>query len=144
MSEPKKDGFWKSLRPLGPYLAPHRQMFWVGLACAFLTNSLGMLLPLAIKYGIEAIENGKGFRLVIYSVIVLIGIKFIQSIFRYLMRWILIGISRQIEYKIRAELFDHLETLPLAFYQRTRVGDIMSRATNDLNEVRMLLGPAIM
>ncbi|OGG01137.1 MAG: hypothetical protein A3F83_11940 [Candidatus Glassbacteria bacterium RIFCSPLOWO2_12_FULL_58_11] len=144
MSEPKKDGFWKSLRPLGPYLAPHRQMFWVGLACAFLTNSLGMLLPLAIKYGIEAIENGKGFRLVIYSVIVLIGIKFIQSIFRYLMRWILIGISRQIEYKIRADLFDHLETLPLAFYQRTRVGDIMSRATNDLNEVRMLLGPAIM
>jgi len=144
MSDNPENGFWKSLKPLGKYLVPHRRMFLAGLACAFLTNSIGMLVPLIIKYTIEAVEKGSGAKIVTLSIAVLVGLKLLVGIFRFLMRKILIGISRKIEYKIRADLFEHLETLPLSFYQRTRIGDILSRATNDLNEVRMLLGPAIM
>jgi len=55
-----------------------------------------------------------------------------------------IGISREIEFDLRNDLFQHLESLSYSYYQRTRTGDIMARATNDLNAVRMLLGPAIM
>ena len=67
-----------------------------------------------------------------------------KAIFQFLTRWIVIGVSREIEFDLRNDLFRHLEGLSYSFYQRTRTGDIMARATNDLNAVRMLLGPAIM
>src|SRR5258708_37286814 len=62
----------------------------------------------------------------------------------FLTRWIVMGISRDIEFDLRNDLFAHLETLSYSYYQRMRTGDIMAKATNDLNAVRMLLGPAIM
>ena len=144
MSDNLEKGFWKSLKPLWIYITPHRRMFSVGLACAIITNSVGMLAPLIIRYAVNAVENRAGVRIVILSALALVGLKLAQGTFRFLMRRILIGLSRKIEYKIRADLFEHLETLPLSFYQHMRIGDILSRTTNDLNEVRMLLGPAIM
>ena len=60
------------------------------------------------------------------------------------MRRILIGASRDIEYDMRNDFFAHLQTLPLSYFQTHRTGDLMSRATNDLNAVRMMIGPAVM
>ena len=60
------------------------------------------------------------------------------------MRWVLIGVSRDIEFQLRNDIFAHLERLPMRFYQRNRTGDLISRATNDLSNVRMVLGPGIM
>ena len=57
------------------------------------------------------------------------------------MRRIVIGVSRDIEYDLRNDFFRHLERFPLSFYQANRTGDLMSRATNDLNAVRMMIGP---
>ncbi|HYK49982.1 MAG TPA: ABC transporter ATP-binding protein, partial [Terriglobales bacterium] len=74
----------------------------------------------------------------------LVAVAAIKSIFQFLTRWIVIGISREIEFDLRNDLFRHLESLSYSYYQRTRTGDIMARASNDLNAVRMLLGPAIM
>src|SRR6185312_13479485 len=68
----------------------------------------------------------------------------VKGIFQFLTRWVVIGISREIEFDLRNDLFQHLEKLSYSYYQRTRTGDIMAKATNDLNAVRMLLGPAIM
>src|SRR6202035_2275254 len=82
-------------------------------------------------------------KLLTYSVAIL-AIALIKGIFQFLTRWIVIGISREIEFDLRNDLFHHLESLSYSYYQRTRTGDIMARATNDLNAVRMLLGPAIM
>jgi ATP-binding cassette subfamily B protein len=67
-----------------------------------------------------------------------------QGLLQFLTRWIIIGISREIEFDLRNDLFTHLERLSYSYYQRWRTGDIMARATNDLNAVRMLLGPALM
>ena len=64
--------------------------------------------------------------------------------FRFLMRQLLIGASRDMEYDIRNDFFAHLQTLPLGYYQAHRTGDLMSRATNDLSAVRMMIGPAVM
>src|SRR5206468_12145497 len=75
---------------------------------------------------------------------VLLAIAAIKGIFQFLTRWIVIGVSRDIEFDLRNDLFQKLETLSFSYYQRHRTGDIMARATNDLNAVRMLLGPAIM
>ncbi len=60
------------------------------------------------------------------------------------MRRILIGASRDIEYDLRNDFFAHLQRLPLSYFQTHRTGDLMSRATNDLNAVRMMIGPAVM
>jgi ATP-binding cassette subfamily B protein len=76
--------------------------------------------------------------------LVLLLVAVVKGIFQFLTRWIVIGASREIEFDLRNDLFKHLEGLSYSFYQRTRTGDIMARATNDLNAVRMLLGPAIM
>ncbi|MFZ0285221.1 MAG: ABC transporter ATP-binding protein, partial [Terriglobales bacterium] len=75
---------------------------------------------------------------------ILLAVACGRGIFQFLTRWILIGISRDIEFDLRNDFFRHLESLSYSYYQRTRTGDIMARATNDLNAVRMLLGPAIM
>src|SRR5437667_3822748 len=82
-------------------------------------------------------------KLLTYSLL-LLAVAAIKGIFQFLTRWIVIGISREIEFDLRNDLFRHLESLSYSYYQRTRTGDIMARATNDLNAVRMLLGPAIM
>ncbi len=144
IKKPENNGFWTSVKPLWKYLQPHRKWFMIGLLCAFITNAIGMLPPLVIKLGIDSIESNQGARLLLIAAAGVVVLKAVQGLFRFLMRRILIGISRQTEYKIRGELFDHLQTLPMAFYQRSRIGDLLSRTTNDLNEVRMLLGPAIM
>jgi ATP-binding cassette subfamily B multidrug efflux pump len=73
-----------------------------------------------------------------------VGLSFLKGIFQYWMRVILIGISRDVEYDLRNQLFSHLVTLSSDFYARYRTGDIMARSTNDLNAVRMMLGPGIM
>ncbi len=82
-------------------------------------------------------------KLLTYSLL-LLAVAACKAIFQFLTRWILIGVSREIEFDLRNDLFRHLEALSYGFYQRTRTGDIMARATNDLNAVRMLVGPAIM
>jgi ATP-binding cassette subfamily B protein len=74
----------------------------------------------------------------------MIGVSTVEGILRFLMRRILIGASRDIEYDLRNDLFAHLQTLSPSYYHRHPTGDIMSRATNDLNAVRMVLGPGIM
>ena len=74
----------------------------------------------------------------------MVGVVLVEGVFRYHMRMILIGISREIEYELRNDLFAHLTRLPARYYQPHRIGDLMSRATNDLSAVRMVLGPGIM
>ncbi len=76
--------------------------------------------------------------------LILFGIGLAAGTLRFAMRKALMGISRHIEFDLRNDLFAHLQSLPLQYYQRTRIGDIMSRATNDLAAVRMMLGPGLM
>ena len=82
-------------------------------------------------------------KLLLYAAI-LLAIAVTKGIFQFLTRWIVIGVSRDIEFDLRNDLFARLESLSYSYYQRNRTGDIMARATNDLSAVRMLLGPAIM
>jgi ATP-binding cassette subfamily B protein len=135
---------FKRLDPLKPYLYKYRlQFFWGGLALLF-NNAIWILFPQVIGRAINDLNRGvTQHKIVTYS-LVLIVIALSKGFFQYLMRQILIGISREIEFDLRNDLFRHLESLSYSYYQRTRVGDIMARATNDLNAVRMLVGPAIM
>ena len=134
----------KSLRPLFPYLKKYRGSYVVGTICVFINNGVWILFPLVLRHAVDGLRAGvTREKLLIYS-LELLGVAAIKGIFQYLTRWIVIGISREIEFDLRNDLFRHLESLSYSYYQRTRTGDIMDRATNDLNAVRMLLGPAIM
>ena len=134
----------KSLRPLFPYLKKYRRSYIVGTVCVFFNNGVWILFPLVLRRAIDDLHQGvTQHKLLIYSLL-LLAVAAIKSVFQFLTRWIVIGISREIEFDLRNDLFRHLEGLSYSYYQRTRTGDIMARATNDLNAVRMLLGPAIM
>src|SRR6202040_4316635 len=103
-----------------------------------------ILFPQVIRRAVDDLHVGvTRHKLWIYALL-LLAVAAIKGIFQFLTRWIMIGISREIEFDMRNDLFQHLESLSYSYYQRTRTGDIMARATNDLNAVRMLLGPAIM
>ena len=136
--------FPERLRPLVPYLKRH----WTGLAwgavCVLLNNGVWMLFPQVIRRAINALNSGVTRQKLFTYCLLIIGIALFKGVFQFLTRYVVIGISRDIEFDLRNDLFAHLERLSYSYYQRNRTGDIMARATNDLNAVRMLLGPAIM
>jgi ATP-binding cassette, subfamily B, multidrug efflux pump len=135
---------FKNLRPLFPYLRKYHVTFWIGALCVLCNNGIWILFPLVIRRAIDDLNIGvTRHKLLTYSAL-LLAVAATKAIFQFLTRWILIGVSREIEFDLRNDLFTHLERLSYSFYQRTRTGDIMARATNDLNAVRMLAGPGIM
>jgi ATP-binding cassette subfamily B protein len=134
----------KSLRPLLPYLKRYRWGYLAGTLCVFLTNGIWILFPLVLGKAADDLHEGvTPHKLLLYAA-ALLAIAVTKGIFQFLTRWIVIGISRDMEFDLRNDLFARLEILSYSYYQRHRTGDIMARATNDLNAVRMLLGPAIM
>jgi ATP-binding cassette, subfamily B, multidrug efflux pump len=134
----------KTLRPLLPYLKRYRWGYVAGTACVLLTNGIWILFPLVLGKAADDLHEGlTRHKLLIYAGL-LIAIALVKGTFQFLTRWIVIGVSRDIEFDLRNDLFKKLESLSNSYYQRHRTGDIMARATNDLNAVRMLLGPAIM
>ena len=136
--------FPRNLRPLLPYLKRYRWAYVFGTACVLLTNGIWILFPLVVGRAADDLHSGvTRHKLLVYAGW-LLAIAVTKGIFQFLTRWIVIGISRDIEFDLRNDLFARLERLSYSYYQRHRTGDIMARATNDLNAVRMLLGPAIM
>jgi ATP-binding cassette subfamily B multidrug efflux pump len=135
---------FKRLNPLYPYLKKYRWGYVLGTISVFLHNGIWILFPQVIRRAVNDLHTGiTEHKLLVYSLL-LVAVAATKGIFQFLTRWVVIGISREIEFDLRNDLFRHLEQLSYSFYQRTRTGDIMARATNDLNAVRMLLGPAIM
>jgi ATP-binding cassette subfamily B protein len=134
----------KNLRPLVPYLKRHRGgLLWGGL-CVLCNNGVWILFPQVLRRAVNDLHSGVTRQKLLTYALLVIAIALIKGIFQFLTRWVVIGISRDIEFDLRNDLFKHLERLSYSYYQRNRTGDIMARATNDLNAVRMLLGPAIM
>src|SRR6188508_2121169 len=131
-------------RRLLPFLLKYRRQFTLGLVCVVITTTIQLLSPWVLKFAIDDLTAGVTRRKLAFYSGTLLGIACVGGVFRYLMRKILIGASRDIEYDVRNAFFVRLQQMPLAYYQARRTGDLMSRATNDLNAVRMMIGPAIM
>src|SRR6476646_11632157 len=132
---------WESLRTVRKYLWKYRRGMALGGMCLVMKDLAQALQPLMIRGAVDSFRNGSAFlRFAAY----LVGLALLKGVFQYWMRVILIGISRDIEFDLRNDLFAHLIRLSPEYYGRTRTGDIMARATNDLNAVRMMLGPGVM
>jgi ATP-binding cassette subfamily B protein len=136
---------FRDLAPLFGYMRRYRWGYlWGSLACIG-TNIAAVQFPRVLGMAIDALQKGRPTReTILLFAGLLVAISLVKGIFLYSQRWILIGISREIEFDLRNDLFRKLEQQDSGFYQRYRTGDIMARMTNDLSAVRMLLGPAIM
>jgi ATP-binding cassette, subfamily B, multidrug efflux pump len=134
----------KTLATIWPYVIRYRRQFALGFGALLIKDLAGAALPLLIRGGVDSLTNGFQAHTLAAIAGLMIAVSALKGLFQYWMRVILIGISRDIEYDLRNDLFSHLVTLSSDFYGRFRTGDIMARATNDLNAVRMMLGPGIM
>ncbi len=136
--------FLLKLRPLKPYLKRYRGNFALGFAVLAANNLIYVTIPLVMRAAVDTLTHSLTRERIVFYALTLIGVALAKGFCQFWTRSILIGISRDIEYDLRNDLFRHLTALSLGYYQRTRTGDIMARATNDLNAVRNLLGPGIM
>jgi ATP-binding cassette subfamily B protein len=152
----------RDLAPLYSYMRRYRWGYLWGTLSCICTNAIWVMFPQVIRMAIDgiggnwsihpkllrlavdALSHGDARTKVLIFAGLLVVIAMVKGVFLYSQRWILIGISREIEFDLRNDLFRKLELQDSGFYQRYRTGDIMARMTNDLNAVRNLLGPALM
>ena len=164
----KQASGWDHLKSLVPYVWRYRGMVGLGLLTLALMGLVGALPQLILGIITDCLEgspqalstlHGSARALLspllaIYAplsrhalglfCVILVGVMLVKGFFSFWTRWILIGVSREIEYDLRNDMLARLVELEPEFYVRNRTGDLMSRATNDLNAVRMVLGPGIM
>jgi ATP-binding cassette subfamily B protein len=138
---------WESLRTVRKYLWRYRRGLALGILCLILKDLAQVSQPLMIGRAVDSLSGGVSGRAstqFLRYVVYLLVFALLKGVFQFGMRVVLIGISRDVEYDLRNDLFAHLTGLAPDYYGRTRTGDIMARATNDLNAVRMMLGPGLM
>ncbi|MCI5081839.1 MAG: ABC transporter ATP-binding protein/permease [Saprospiraceae bacterium] len=152
----------KELWVLNKFFLKYRWHFLLGIVFVSASNYFRVLQPQMIREALDLVieniglyRNFDGFELqadlfallgkslLVFGALVLV-LALLMGLFMYFMRQTIIVMSRLIEYDMRKELFNHYEELSLAFYKRNNTGDLMSRITEDVNKVRMYLGPAVL
>lgn len=134
----------KDLIPLIPYLKKYKSKIILGFIFVVISIYLQSMYPLVIGNAIDELTTRSNSKPLIYYSLLSIGIILIGGIFLFLTRRTIIVASREIENDIRYDFFKHLQTLSKTFYNQKSTGDIMAHATNDINNIRNLLGPGIM
>jgi len=132
------------LARLVPYVLRFRRQFAVGLLCLVATTALSLAGPWVLRFAIDDLTADVTRDTLGLYAGALLGLAVVGGVFRFLARRVIIGASRDFEYDLRNAFFARVQRLPLAYFHAHRTGDLMSRATNDLNAVRMMVGPALM
>ena len=133
-----------AVRRLLPYVGRYRRDFFLGLAAALASTAISLVSPWILKLAIDDLLSGltRG-KLATYALL-LLGVALVGGFFRFEMRRIIVGASRHVEYDLRNDFLAALQRQSLSYYHGHRTGDLMSRATNDLGAVRMMIGPSVM
>ncbi|HEY9419985.1 MAG TPA: ABC transporter ATP-binding protein, partial [Thermoanaerobaculia bacterium] len=134
----------RQLAYLWPYLRPHRRKLYLGLFTILVAVLLSLVSPVLVGRAIDAMRRGVPQSTLLGYAGTLVGFTVLTGIFSYWQRMLLVAMSRDVEYELRNDYFRHLERQPPSFFVDYPTGDLMARATNDLQAVRMLCGPAIM
>ena len=134
----------RAFATIAGYLRRYRRGLAVGGVCLTISNLLALVDPWILKLTIDELEKGTTRDRLIWLAAAFVVVTAVSGVFRFLMRRIMIGISRKIEFDMRGDFFAHLERLSPSFYNAHRTGDLMALATNDLNAVRSLVGPGVM
>jgi ATP-binding cassette subfamily B protein len=135
----------RSILYLKRYIKRYWVSFAVGAAAVFIANWFGLLIPKYLGTAIDYVKSAGALQkgLIRFAVII-VGFEVIQAVFTFFMRYIMFGAARNIEFDFRNDFFQKLQTLHSGYFDKQKVGDLMARATNDMESVRMLLGPGIL
>ncbi|MBW1816813.1 MAG: ABC transporter ATP-binding protein [Deltaproteobacteria bacterium] len=132
---------FRSFLPLKPYFIQNRWSLALGLLSLLLVDFAILLIPLVIKRAIDLLTvNAATPSLLFHQGLVILGLAAGVAFFRYVWRYHIFGHSRKVEEGLRNQFYEHLQKLPPSFYHRTRTGDLMAKAVNDINGVRMATG----
>jgi len=131
----------KSLYLIKPYFKERRLFIVIGLICLITVDFLQLFIPRVIKWAIDDLTD---YRIDIPSLLIyalyIVGIAVLIGIFRYIWRRCLLGTSRRVEEGLRNKLFAHIQTLSASYFVKTKTGDLMAHATNDIQHIRMATG----
>jgi len=131
----------RDFKPLKTYFIENRAALILGLSSLLLVDALQLFIPRVIKSSVDALTVGQASRgLLLTYALIIVGIAVAMAIFRYIWRYFVFGHSRKVEKALRNRIYKHLQTLSLSFYWRTKTGDLMARAVNDIDAVRMAAG----
>jgi ATP-binding cassette subfamily B protein len=131
----------KEFKTLFPYLARYRTRYILGFICLVSVDGASIAIPQFTRRAIDLVSSGSfAMRDIITLGLGMIGVMAIVCFGRFLWRYFIHGSSRRIETELRQKLFEHLLSLSYDYYQKNKIGDLMARATNDLNAVRESIG----
>ena len=150
----------KALRHLNKYLLKYKFSFFLGFACVLASNFFGLFPAIYLGKGFDFVEkslinNSESSGLIVLRdvagqdvllrfFLLIIFFVLMKGVFMFFMRQAVIVVSRKIEYDLKNEIYDKYQSLPMSFFQKNNVGDIISRISEDVSKVRMYLGPAIL
>lgn len=134
----------KNLSTLKKYFLKYKTKLILGFIFILISNAGTVYVPLLMKDAINALEQNIAADLLLRYALLIVGASLIAGVFRFLIRQTIIVVSREIEYDLRGDFWKHIQKLPLRYYQNNSTGNIMAHATNDINSVRMFIGPAVM
>ena len=134
----------KNLFTLKKYFVRYKKKLFLGFLFIILSNAGTVYVPILLKDAINAIEKNTTVEQLISYALLIVTVSLFAGIFRFFIRETIIVVSREIEYDLRYDFWNHIQRLPLRFFQNNSTGNIMAHATNDINAVRMFLGPAVM
>lgn len=134
----------RNLRSLLKYFARYKKKLFLGFVFILLSNAGTVYVPLLLKDSVNALQNNASEAQLLRYALYIVGASLFAGIFRFLIRETIIVVSREIEYDLRRDFWMHIQKLPLRFFQNNSTGNVMAHATNDINAVRMFLGPSVM
>jgi ATP-binding cassette subfamily B protein len=132
------------LQKLGTYLRPHWQKVALGVGALFVVNLVGVRIPLLIRNGIDELQVTFSFNRVMYYALMVLILASVMWVIRMVSRITLFGVGRQVEFDLKQRIFQHLLRMEPAYFGRNTAGELISRATSDVDNIRRLLGFAIL
>ncbi len=134
----------RNLRTLKKYFAKYKNKLAWGIIFIILSNVGMVYIPLLLKDAINILQEKITIDKILYYAILIVVASLISGVFRFFIRQTIIVVSREIEYDLRFDFWQKIQKLPLRYFQNNSTGNIMAHATNDINAVRMFIGPAVM
>ncbi len=122
----------------------HKRQLVAGFLCIPAAQLLDVAITVVIGDTLDRLRTATDTGFLLGVVAIVMGLSLVRGVFRYLQRWWIVAVSRYVENQLKQDLFDKLTSLPMSFHASTRSGDVVSRVTSDVENIRMFLGPGMM
>lgn len=131
------------LHAIRAYMSRHVRLLLAGVLLIIIANIIALVPPFILQEAIDSIGNHEGIAALVRYALLIVVIALLTGGFQFCSRFVINGVSRQVEYEMRTDVFKHFQQLDLDYFQQRKIGDLVARATNDLSAVRQMLGPGI-